>query len=187
MTLSDFAALGSLVSGFAVLVSLVYLSLQVKQTERNQQASIRASRATRITELFMVCTEPSVAEAVSKGSRGAEDISETQLLQFANYSAARFFNAEDSFYQYREGLLNAFSFESVTDGLRASLAAPGMRTMYKGQRGMLGREFVQFVDELLASTPLTVKFRDVAQFKADIAAEKASAPNTVPTTRFLTD
>src|SRR6185369_1973473 len=37
MTLSDLAAIGSLVSGFAVLISLVYLSLQVKQTERNQQ------------------------------------------------------------------------------------------------------------------------------------------------------
>lgn len=41
MTLSDFAAIGSFVSGGAVLVSLVYLSLQVRQTERNQQASIR--------------------------------------------------------------------------------------------------------------------------------------------------
>ena len=37
MSLSDVAAIGSLVSGVAVLVSLVYLSLQVKQAERNQQ------------------------------------------------------------------------------------------------------------------------------------------------------
>jgi hypothetical protein len=38
MTLSDLASIGSLVSGVAVLVSLVYLSSQVRQTEKNQRA-----------------------------------------------------------------------------------------------------------------------------------------------------
>ena len=38
MNLSDVASIGSFVSGVAVLVSLVYLSLQVRQTERNQRA-----------------------------------------------------------------------------------------------------------------------------------------------------
>ena len=42
MSLTDLASLGSLVSAIAVLISLIYLSLQVKQAERNQQASIRA-------------------------------------------------------------------------------------------------------------------------------------------------
>lgn len=48
MSLTDLASLGSFVSAVAVLISLVYLSLQVKQAERNQQASIRATRVTRI-------------------------------------------------------------------------------------------------------------------------------------------
>jgi hypothetical protein len=45
MSLTDLASIGSLVSGVAVLVSLIYLSLQVKQAERNQQASIRLGPA----------------------------------------------------------------------------------------------------------------------------------------------
>jgi hypothetical protein len=51
MSLSDLASLGSFVSGFAVLISLIYLSLQVRQTKRNQQIAIRHSRASRIVEL----------------------------------------------------------------------------------------------------------------------------------------
>ncbi len=53
MSLSVLASLGSFVSGFAVLISLIYLALQVRQTERNQQVSIRHSRATRIVELHL--------------------------------------------------------------------------------------------------------------------------------------
>jgi hypothetical protein len=51
MSLSDLASLGSFVSGFAVLISLIYLSLQVRQTKRNQQIAIRHSRASRIVAL----------------------------------------------------------------------------------------------------------------------------------------
>ena len=48
MSLSDLASLGSFVSGFAVLISLIYLALQVRWTKRNQQIAIRHSRATRV-------------------------------------------------------------------------------------------------------------------------------------------
>src|SRR5689334_6518225 len=50
MTLSDLAAVGSLVSGVAVLVSLVYLALQVRQSERNQRAVLNQGYITRVTE-----------------------------------------------------------------------------------------------------------------------------------------
>ena len=174
MTLSDFAAIGSLVSGFAVLVSLVYLSLQMKQTERNHQASIRASRASRIIDLFMGCTEPSVAEAVAKGMRGADDITDTEILQFANYGNARFFNAEDSFYQFREGVLTEFTFISVTQGLQTSLASPGMRAIYKRLRRMMGSEFVEFTDRIMSETPIEFDAGLSAQFRTDVAAERSA-------------
>ena len=47
MTLSDLAAIGSLVSGLAVLVSLVYVSIQIRQTERNQRALINQGAMAR--------------------------------------------------------------------------------------------------------------------------------------------
>jgi hypothetical protein len=63
MSLSDLASLGSFVSGFAVLLSLIYLALQVRQTKRNQQIAIRHSRASRIVELQLALADPAVADA----------------------------------------------------------------------------------------------------------------------------
>ncbi len=48
MNLSDWASIASLANSIAVLISLIYLALQVRQAERNQQASIRQGRATRM-------------------------------------------------------------------------------------------------------------------------------------------
>jgi hypothetical protein len=69
MSLSDLASLGSFVSGIAVLLSLVFLyfqfrqvNLQVKQTEKNQQALIRQNRATRSVDLNMRRAEGSLVD-----------------------------------------------------------------------------------------------------------------------------
>ena len=68
MSLSNLASLGSFVSGFAVLISLIYLALQVRQSERNQQIAIRHSRASRIVELQLALADPAVAVAWRHGT-----------------------------------------------------------------------------------------------------------------------
>ena len=70
MTLSDLASIGSLVSGAAVLGSLIYLALQVRQTDRNQMAAIRHSRVTRAVDVLMAHADPSLAAIIQWRTRG---------------------------------------------------------------------------------------------------------------------
>src|SRR5476649_1288792 len=113
MSLSDLAALGSFVSGVAVVTSLVFLyfqvrqvSEQVRQAERNQQAAIRQGRTTRIVEMMLAIMDPAIAEAMMKVARGDADITALQLEQYRRYMIASLNHFEDSFYQHEEGLLN---------------------------------------------------------------------------------
>ena len=77
MSLFDLASIGSLVSGVAVLVSLVYLSVQVKKAERNQQASIRAARQDWLSRTIAARLSPreqdELAAAVSLLKRLVDD------------------------------------------------------------------------------------------------------------------
>jgi hypothetical protein len=175
MSLTDLASLGSFVSAIAVLISLIYLSLQVKQAERNQQASIRSTRVTRIVDIYMGLVEPSLSDAVAKGGAGTNDVTDTQIRQFLFYCAARFYNAEDSFNQFQEGLLNQRTFDSLVVGLKNSLGQPGMRAYYKRQRAAFGSDFADFVDKLLTETPLVSSPDAAAQWRADVAAELAAS------------
>jgi len=150
MALSDLAALGSFVSGFAVLVSLIYLALQVRQTERNQQISIRHSRASRIVELHLALAAPGVAGAWLHGSGSPQEVTETELSQFINLCRALFFHFEDSFYQREEGLLNDDAFETVVAGARLSARSPGFRAAWKIARSNFGGRFLDFMDGVVA-------------------------------------
>lgn len=150
MSLSVLASLGSFVSGFAVLISLVYLALQVRQTERNQQISIRHSRASRIVELHLALADPGVADAWLRGSLRPDELTQTELSQFINLCRALFFHFEDSFYQREEGLLNDAAFETVVAGAHYSARSPGWRAAWKLARSNFAGRFLAFMDGIVA-------------------------------------
>src|SRR5215469_15950492 len=102
MSLSDLASVGSLVSGVAVLVSLVLLyfqlrqlNQQVRQAERNQQASIRHSRVTRGVDIQLARLGPGVAEAWRHGSQSPDEVTQAELGQFLSMCRALFQHNED--------------------------------------------------------------------------------------------
>jgi hypothetical protein len=50
MSLSDLAALGSFISGIAVVISFVFLGLQIRQADKNQKEMLASDWASRATE-----------------------------------------------------------------------------------------------------------------------------------------
>ena len=152
MSLSDLASLGSFISGIAVLTSLIYLALQVRQAKRNQQIAIRHSRASRIVELHLALAAPGVADAWLHGSGSPQDITQTELSQFTNLCRALFFHFEDSFYQREEGLLNDDAFETVVAGARFSARSPGWRAAWSISRPNFGGRFPAFMDGVVAAS-----------------------------------
>jgi hypothetical protein len=182
MSLSELAEMGSFISGVAILSSLVFLYFQLRQinqqviqAEKNQQSAIRQGRATRTVDIVLTGTEPSLADAFVKGTFGDEDISLTQLSQFSAVCRATFVNSEDTFYQHKERLLDEAGFVGFVAGMKGTLHYPGFRAQWKSARRNHGIEFVEFMDKLLAETPVAPRFDILARWEASIATEKAMA------------
>jgi hypothetical protein len=175
MTLSDIASIGSLVSGLAVLVSLVYLSLQFRQTERNQQASIRQGRINRAVELMTARMEPTVAEAVSKGIDGEQNVTSEQLALFVSYADAYFLHAEDTYYQHEAGLLNEAAFRTFVAYQRVAFTQCGLRVQWKRQRAYYAGTYVEFMDKLLVESPISSARDALAEWQAEVLAERSKA------------
>jgi hypothetical protein len=185
MLLSELAEIGSFISGVAILSSLIFLYFQlrqinhqVKQAEKNQQSAIRQGRAARTVGMLMRGAEPSLADAFVKGAFGMEDISLTQLTQYAAVCRATFINSEDTYYQHKDGLLDEAAFAGFVAGMEGSFRYPGYRAQWKSARRNYGIEFVEFMDKLVAETPVIPPTDMLARWRADIAAEKATARHT---------
>ena len=176
MTLSDLASIGSFVSAIAVVISLVYLGSQVRQARSHQQAAIRAERATRLAMMNTAAEEPSIADAIMKGLRGADDLTATQYAQFTHFCRASFYNAEDTYFQHSQGLITDQAFASFIASVKGWAArAPGIRACWKQFRGLFVSEFAEWMDRTLAEVESAPPIDTFAQWRTLVDAEQGKA------------
>ena len=183
MTLSDLAALGSFVSGLAVLVSLVFLwfqlrqmNEQVRQSEKNQRAQIRQTHSMRISENFLRRVDH--ADLWVKAYKG-EPLTDAEVYQVFQVMMAIWFHMEDSYYQHRDGLLDETAGQANLTGLKSSLRMPQFRAVWPFMRpSAVGPDFVALVDKLIAETPPVSNHELISRYRASLEHEMERAPET---------
>jgi hypothetical protein len=126
MSLTDLASIGSLISGAAVLASLVYLAQQTRQSVRHSRAIIQQGRAARIADTSLRLAELRESDAIDKCFQGSQDVSAKDVARFLFMCRAILVSAEDSFFQHQEGLLDDVAFESFESGLKSGLGSVGI-------------------------------------------------------------
>ncbi len=169
MTLADLASIGSLISGVAVLISLIYLALQVRQAERNQRALMNQGTAARVSEAILALAQPSLAGLYTRAHGGEIDFSAQEINQLAMVLRVSLLSLQDALVQHRAGLVDHVTFQNSTGAVRAILAAPAFRAVWARNRSSYAPEMAGFVDDLIAKTPLAPQVDLAAQFKADVA------------------
>jgi hypothetical protein len=183
MSLSDLAAIGSFVSGVAVVVSLVFLYFQVRQLNAqakhaaiSQQAMMKLARTTRVMEVNARMASESFAQMDLRISRNDKDLSVLDVMRFSAHARAVFQNGEDTFAQHRRGLVSEADFTSFEKGLRWGLQSPQLRLAWERHRVMYDDGYVTFVDRLVSEAPLVLASPEMLdRWQADMAAAIATA------------
>jgi len=179
MTLAQVSDLAQVVNCVIVLVSVIYLALQLKQTELNQQALIQQGRAARISTLAQQMAQDGVAGAWEKGIYG-NPISLSELHQFRNLSRAMFMSAEDSFFQYERRVLHEEGFESFRHSIEVMMRLPGLQAMWMETSAMYGTKFAAFMNELVARVPVETDVDELAHWAAAVSNVKNKAGSAQP-------
>ena len=78
------ADLASLASSVAVVVSLVFLGLQIRQSNRNQRSLMQQGRSARNVELLSRLSNPSVSDVISRAATG-ESLSDQDCFVLYGY------------------------------------------------------------------------------------------------------
>jgi hypothetical protein len=170
MTLSDLSSIGSLVSGIAVLVSLIYLSLQVRQAERNQRALMNQGVVNRLTDINMWQAQPDICSLNARVALGETDFSAPEIMHLTARLRVNLLSIQDTYVQHKAGLVDQITFDTLQPALKNAMATPVFRAIWKSARTAYSPEWQSFVDKVIADTPLREPVDVVARFKADLAA-----------------
>ena len=179
MSLSDLASISGIVSGLAVVVSLIFLYFQlrqineqVKQAEKNQRAALNQGFVTRTTDNLRASMDGPAHELMQRVYAGETNFTASELFKLRLAFRLSIIGTQDAYLQHREGLLDAANMDYATLTLKMWLRQPVFRALWSQSATSLPPEFVAFVNGLIAETPLAEPEDTVARFQADLAKIK---------------
>ena len=138
---------------FAVVASLLFVGLQLKQSQdiALSQAS-QARTAMSVETLVSTAENPLFVSAAAKNRIGEEPTLEEHVAT-RQYAIAILFTTEDQFVQYNNGFLSEERWQGAKAGLKRFLDDTNtipVRTAYERFPGRYSSSFRAVVDELIA-------------------------------------
>ena len=106
MTFSEIGALGEFIAAIAVLITLIYLAVQIKHTQLAVSAHTHQALNDISIHLYTTAaTCETLANAIAASVNEDVELTDTQILQCRSFWTAMIRNAENMHYQFKTGLL----------------------------------------------------------------------------------
>ena len=158
-TIQDLGAVGEFVSSLAVLITLIYLALQIRQSTRiirqNASALLGAteisSNEQNIKFLLSAAQDERLAEVLVKGFQG-EETTRIEHMRFNNYLHAAFQSHQVYFIQWQRQQAGDDVWYFFTRYFKDQmLGAPGVVTWWEQHAEIFIPEFRQYMDATIAA------------------------------------
>ena len=154
MTLNELGSLGEFMSGLAVVVTLVYLAIQIRHNTRAVRSSMHQDMiesTLRIAE--SVSDNENVGRIVLKADEDYENLTTEERIRFEAYAERVFSNFESVFYSYRNSMIEQDLWESWKASYLSDLSREAIRRYWQDERPQHLRDFMDFVDQYYRTHP----------------------------------
>jgi hypothetical protein len=148
MSIADLGSLGEFVSSLAVLFTLIFLTLQMRQNTK----AVRASTAAEMTSQWLVnATSGATSTALSDAT---DRVNEAGTLLVEGGRHVFFFNAsalkttEFAHYQWNEGNLDERLWRTHQSTMEGLVDAPYFNELWAIQRSWYTEEFQGYIESL---------------------------------------
>jgi hypothetical protein len=143
MNLTDWVAVATLLGNVTLVITLLFVGLQVRQAERNQRALMQQGRADRIgSQALEVAASSDLGRVFNTGMFQPQNLTREEFGQFLLIGRAIFISAEDSFLQNKQGMLDAGAFDSHITGVRRMMSMwPGLRALWRVMAAQYAEDF----------------------------------------------
>ncbi len=155
MTLEDTYFISQIIAAVAIIASLIFVGLQLRQSERVQRGAMHQARADRIISMQSFHAQPHVAAARVKWMTAPETITaeELQILEAACRSSM--INFEDIHWQAATGLIDEASVRRTAFVTRIFFAGPAQRAWWSLNKKSFEPDFVALMErEILDPQPM---------------------------------
>jgi hypothetical protein len=151
MSLGEWASIASVVSAVSLVVSVIYVSIQIRHNTR----AVRASAFQQVVDSFAgisldIAKDPNLVDLYLRASRDFASLGELERAQYSFMLLSFLRRAENVLFQTETQLLQTEHWSGIRDSIKAIVAPPGAQDCWRTIKSRLNPEFRAFVDTLLA-------------------------------------
>jgi hypothetical protein len=152
MTLSDLAAIGSFVSGVAVVVSLITLTLQIRQnTKALRRTEENATQNQFSVARMAIVTNRDVASLWAAGMSGVGELDAVDELRFAYLMSDLMWSLANTWESVQQGAFGMMNWDQLSTFAMEMLSSARARQLWSLYKHQYPTGFVQAVDRVVAA------------------------------------
>ena len=154
MTLEQYANLFEIVGGAIVVITLIFLLIQLRQnTHALISATVLGSHNTTLT-VYGMLLEDSMIRVLVKGMPRPSDLTPVEKAKFNAFWTATLQNYQQTYFQIRAGTYEESLYDGWWQVLRDNFLSPGFQRHWEQRKFILSQEFQDFVErEVLSRAP----------------------------------
>jgi len=154
MTLQDWGALGEMVGGAAIIVSLLYVGLQIRHSTNATRSATSQAFSAQYSEIMLRLTSIEFSAVVWKALPGVSNLKDQEIPAFMGFMGAIIRMYETFYFENLEGRFDSKTFVSWTTQLIDLFGNQGARDYWKLRKHNFSPDFVAYVEQEVAkSTP----------------------------------
>ena len=163
--------LSQIIAAAAIVASLVFVGLQLRQGDKTQRALMHQSTIQRTIELNQRLTDPHIIALVMKARDPQTTWSADEIWQMRAVIRIIVLHVTDLRWQLRAGLLDASTFDSVLTVTRGVFSLPGVRICWQMILPRVSVTDRALVEELLIKDQPVASASDLAASWQSLAAQ----------------
>jgi len=154
MDIMELGAIGELVGGVAVIVTLIYLALQVRHNTRVAESSVHYQMLSITNDHYTLTTSnPELSDLVRRSDGEPEDLASGEWDRFVDFAYMRFAIWEAAYVNHMRGLLTEEMWKGWDGALRSTATSTGYARFWHQERHGHGPSFQRYVDTEIFPPP----------------------------------
>jgi hypothetical protein len=151
MTLEEFNYIAEILASVAVIASLIYVGLGVRQNAAATQVATGQAYVNTMNEYVgLINTSSNLADVLHRGANGLSNLKESEVIQFGAFLDQSFINFETFYFQWKAGVLDARLWSIYSHAIADFMVQTGQQQWWGTKRHWYDQEFQEYVDHVIA-------------------------------------
>lgn len=156
MSLEQVGIVAEIVGAVAIIITLLYLSVQVKDSARASRSAAVTDATTAMQAFYQeLGSNPATSKLFLDGLTKPDTLSREMQFQYLMMMHSCFLGFQMSFFLAHEGTLDVALRDSIGTAMHAVNHLPGIHLYWRQRKAYFQPEFREWVEGLLAREPVS--------------------------------